>query len=104
MTGAMLSRVAVSILAVSLVACSSDEGEQAVADAGADATDSADHDHHEGVHQTKHPACQRIMDACHPLDQGRPGRIHECHELALDDLDEESCAARLEECLDVCTL
>ena len=97
----------VFFVAVGACAACSDAAEpeeSATADAGVDAAEEA-HDHGgNGVHQLAFPSCQSIMDACHWLDQGRPGRIHECHELALDAQDDAACAARLDECIDVCSL
>lgn len=105
-------RIFLGFLATLAFAACSDSSEptpdQSAADAGsaADAAHENEHEHEsdpEG-HLTPYPSCQAIMDLCHPLDQGRPGRIHDCHELAMDATDDTACAARREECIDVCTL
>jgi hypothetical protein len=47
-------------------------------------------------------SCERIAEACHPLDTGS-GVAHDCHELAeAEDATDESCAESEDECLDGC--
>lgn len=46
-------------------------------------------------------ACQAIIDACHPKDDGSDEAINGCHSAAHDD-DTETCNARLEECVALC--
>lgn len=46
-------------------------------------------------------ACQAIIDACHPKDDGSDPEINGCHAAAHDD-ETETCNARLEECVALC--
>ena len=47
-------------------------------------------------------SCERIVEACHPLDKG-PGPIHDCHEFAEGAAgDDDKCADKEESCLATC--
>jgi len=74
-------------------ACSSDEGGEVEADAGGSSSG----------HGSIYPSCAEISDACHPFDDGTPGPIHDCHELAHDDPTEPACVSKKAHCLAICT-
>jgi hypothetical protein len=49
------------------------------------------------------PACEEIVERCHPLDQG-VGDIHECHEFAeAASTTNAQCVARRAACFTSCT-
>jgi hypothetical protein len=49
------------------------------------------------------PSCKAIMDVCHKLDRGKPGPIHDCHEIAHENVDAD-CAAEETRCVAICQL
>ena len=84
-----MNRIAVTSLALtaalaSFVACKSD--------------DDHDHDH---SHMSPYPACDAIIEACHPVDKGE-GRISECHTTAHEATSDATCAPIKDECIRVC--
>lgn len=77
----------------SMYACSSDDGGANEVDAGGSSSG----------HGSIYPSCAAISDACHPYDDGTPGPIHDCHEVAHDDPTEPACASKKDHCLEICT-
>jgi len=64
-------------------------------------SDSHSHDTDAG-HDSQYPTCRIIMDACHELDTGDPGPIHDCHDVAHDAKSDDPCVAKKDECLRTC--
>jgi hypothetical protein len=59
-------------------------------------------DDHEENHEHQQPAeCEAISDACHPVDTGQPGPIHDCHETGHDGTAAE-CQAASANCIALC--
>ena len=46
-------------------------------------------------------ACGDIVDACHTKDDGTPGQINDCHQIAHDE-DESACSADRDMCIELC--
>lgn len=83
---------------MALTACSSD---------GSDSDDSAESSSSGGGssgsgHGSAFATCDTILDACHALDTGDPGPIHDCHELAHGATSEQPCLDQKDACLAVC--
>ncbi|MBX3226735.1 MAG: hypothetical protein KIT84_39055 [Labilithrix sp.] len=55
-----------------------------------------------GGHSSVYPACNDIIQACHPLDTG-DGPYHDCHDLAHGATSEAACTPRRDECVKLCT-
>ncbi len=52
--------------------------------------------------QHEQPAvCKEISDACHPVDDGTPSPIHDCHELAHGGT-ADACEAEKDDCIPLC--
>jgi hypothetical protein len=60
-----------------------------------------DDDHHDHSHLSPYPACDAIIEACHPVDKGE-GRISECHTTAHEAQSDATCAPIKDECIRVC--
>lgn len=52
-------------------------------------------------HVSPYPACNEIIQACHPLDVG-DGPIHDCHDLGHEAKSDADCSPKKDECLRVC--
>lgn len=68
---------------------------------------SDDHDHAEGGHgdgghTSDYPACQAIIDACHPKDDGTNLDVNGCHETAHDATSNAPCEAEQARCVALC--
>lgn len=50
---------------------------------------------------TNEEACQLIIDACHPKDDGSEGQINDCHALAHEG-DAQACTPMQDECVALC--
>jgi hypothetical protein len=53
------------------------------------------------VHVSPYPACNAIIEACHPLDVGE-GPIHDCHNLGHEATSDADCIPKKDECLRIC--
>jgi len=62
-----------------------------------------DHDDADHGHGSSFPSCEAIINACHEVDRGEPGTIHDCHETAHDlSATEAACAAVKDNCVATC--
>jgi hypothetical protein len=46
-------------------------------------------------------ACGEIVEACHTKDDGTPGQINDCHQIAHDEVESE-CSANHATCIELC--
>jgi len=53
------------------------------------------------THEPITPECEAIMRACHPVDFGYPGEIHDCHGFAHEN-HASDCSAHRDECVAAC--
>lgn len=84
--------VAFALAACSFLACSSESGDD----------DTSSSSSGSSGHAADYPTCQIISDACHALDTGDPGPVHDCHEVAHGATSDEPCVAKKDECLALC--
>ncbi len=58
-----------------------------------------DHDH---THESAFPACDAIIEACHPVDVGQGGMVTDCHTLAHEATSEATCTPKKDACVAAC--
>jgi hypothetical protein len=72
---------------------------------GCDSDDEESHGHTpaaDGGHSSPFPACKAITSACHEVDTGEDGAIHECHDKAHGAKSDSDCTGIKDNCLKIC--
>lgn len=52
--------------------------------------------------RSPYPDCNAIAEACHPVDMGDPGEIHDCHEEAHGAKSNADCTPIKARCVEIC--
>jgi len=69
---------------------------------GCDSHEEGGHTGGDAGHVTAFPICTEITHACHEVDTGDPGPIHDCHETAHGAKAESECSAVKDDCIQIC--